>query len=66
MPDGSGPAPAVARRLVDRLRDGGVLVGLTGRSDSTMKIRPPLAFTTEHADRLVRELTAALPDVLNG
>ncbi len=62
-PGNGNPAPEVARRLVDRMRERGVLIGLTGAAESTLKIRPPLVFTTLHAERLVTELEASLADV---
>lgn len=52
-------APTAAR-LVDRLRDRGVLIGRTGPEDSVLKIRPPLVFGGEHVDILVDALEAAL------
>ena len=61
--DDGSPAPAIARQVVDRMRDRGVLIGLTGADGSTLKIRPPLAFTVAHADRLVTELEGSLRDL---
>jgi 4-aminobutyrate aminotransferase-like enzyme/Ser/Thr protein kinase RdoA (MazF antagonist) len=48
-----------ATALVEGLRGAGVLVGLTGPLDSVVKIRPPLVFDAEHAERLL-EATAAV------
>ncbi len=50
----------LASRIADDLREQGVLVGLTGKQDDVLKIRPPLAFTDEHADLLVSALARAL------
>lgn len=60
--NGVVPAPDLASRLVDRMRERGVLIGLTGAARSTLKIRPPLVFTAAHADRLVTELQGSLSD----
>ncbi|HZD88192.1 MAG TPA: aminotransferase class III-fold pyridoxal phosphate-dependent enzyme [Gaiellaceae bacterium] len=49
-----------AARVVDALRDDGVLVGRTGRDGDVVKIRPPLVFGDEHAELLVRALDRAL------
>jgi 4-aminobutyrate aminotransferase-like enzyme len=57
------PDAAIARRVVDRMRERGVLIGLTGAAESTLKIRPPLVFTAAHAERLVTELDASLHDL---
>jgi 4-aminobutyrate aminotransferase-like enzyme/Ser/Thr protein kinase RdoA (MazF antagonist) len=54
------PAPALAERVVNRLRDGGILIGRTGRHGNVLKIRPPLVFADEHADAVVEALTSAL------
>jgi 4-aminobutyrate aminotransferase-like enzyme/Ser/Thr protein kinase RdoA (MazF antagonist) len=62
-PDDDRPDPVMAQRVVDRMRERGVLIGLTGATGATLKIRPPLVFTEEHAERLVTELGASLRDV---
>jgi 4-aminobutyrate aminotransferase-like enzyme len=51
---------AFAERVVDRMRDDGVLIGRTGRAGNVLKIRPPLVFSTEDADMVVAALEAAL------
>jgi 4-aminobutyrate aminotransferase-like enzyme/Ser/Thr protein kinase RdoA (MazF antagonist) len=51
---------ASADRIVNRLRDEGILIGRTGRDGNVLKIRPPLVFTTEDADRLVELLAATV------
>jgi 4-aminobutyrate aminotransferase-like enzyme/Ser/Thr protein kinase RdoA (MazF antagonist) len=60
---GGAPDAALAARIVDAMRDRGVLIGRTAATDATLKIRPPLAFTGAHADRLTAELAAALSDL---
>ena len=52
--------PAGAGRLVGLLRDEGVLLGSEGVHGNVLKIRPPLAFGTDHADLLVQALDRAL------
>jgi len=53
-------AAVVADRIVNAMRDQGVLIGATGPHNNVLKIRPPLVFTQEHADIL----TIALGKVL--
>ncbi len=49
-----------ARRLVDRLAaEHGVLTGLEGPDACVLKLRPPLVFERQHADRLAAEIDAA-------
>jgi 4-aminobutyrate aminotransferase-like enzyme/Ser/Thr protein kinase RdoA (MazF antagonist) len=50
----------LAVRVADSLREEGVLVGLTGKQEDTLKIRPPLVFADEHAELLVSALDRAL------
>lgn len=62
--DGGGKVPdgATAAALVNALRRRRVLVSATGASGNVLKIRPPLVFTAEDADRLLTELEAALAE----
>jgi len=50
----------LAARVADDLREEGVLVGLTGKHDDVLKIRPPLVFADEHAELLVAALARVL------
>jgi 4-aminobutyrate aminotransferase-like enzyme/Ser/Thr protein kinase RdoA (MazF antagonist) len=54
------PDATAAERVVNALRDDGILIGRTGRGDNVLKIRPPLVFRDEHADALVEALGRAL------
>jgi 4-aminobutyrate aminotransferase-like enzyme len=56
------PDPALARSVVDGMRDRGVLIGSTGPADNVLKIRPPLVFAREHADLLAETLDTVLAD----
>jgi 4-aminobutyrate aminotransferase-like enzyme/Ser/Thr protein kinase RdoA (MazF antagonist) len=48
-----------AERVVNRVREHGILIGRTGRDDNVLKIRPPLVFADEHADEIQRALERA-------
>jgi 4-aminobutyrate aminotransferase-like enzyme len=50
----------LAARVADELRDQGILVGLTGKNEEVLKIRPPLVFVDEHAELLVATLDRIL------
>jgi 4-aminobutyrate aminotransferase-like enzyme/Ser/Thr protein kinase RdoA (MazF antagonist) len=50
----------LAGRVADELRENGILVGLTGKREDVLKIRPPLVFADEHADLLVAALDRIL------
>lgn len=63
--DGKEPAPELAIMLINRLRQRGFLIGAAGPFGSTLKIRPPLCFGTDHADMFItacdEELRAIAP-----
>src|SRR5262249_13343932 len=50
----------LAGRTADELREQGILVGLTGRNDDVLKVRPPLVFGYEHVELLVAALDRIL------
>jgi 4-aminobutyrate aminotransferase-like enzyme/Ser/Thr protein kinase RdoA (MazF antagonist) len=50
----------LAAHVADELRERGILVGLTGRGEDVLKIRPPLVFADEHSELLVYALDNAL------
>ena len=52
-----------AERVVNHLRDEGILIGRTGRDGNVLKIRPPLVFADEHADLVRDALACALDEV---
>jgi 4-aminobutyrate aminotransferase-like enzyme len=55
------PATAQTVRIVNGLRERGVLLSSTGEHANTLKIRPPLVFSQANADLLV----GTLDEVLN-
>jgi 4-aminobutyrate aminotransferase-like enzyme len=54
------PAPAQTKRVVNRMRELGVLISRIGMYDNILKIRPPMPFSKQHADLLVDRLNEAL------
>lgn len=57
------PAPAETSRLLNLLRDEGVLIGGEGKAGNVLKIRPPIVFTRAHADLAVAALDRALSNL---
>ncbi len=57
------PDRAAATAVANGLRRRRVLISTTGEAGNTLKIRPPLVFTTGDADRLVEALAATLDEV---
>lgn len=62
---GANPASGLSgraetTRVVNMMRRLGVLVGATGRNGDILKIRPPLTFERQHADRLLDSLDQTL------
>ena len=54
------PATAETARIVNAMRERGVLFSATGEQGNTLKIRPPLVFSEANADLLVETLDSVL------
>ena len=57
------PASAYADRVVNAMRDRGVLLSKLGRHRNTLKIRPPMPFGEEHLDILIGALDSVLSEM---
>jgi 4-aminobutyrate aminotransferase-like enzyme len=57
-----GGGRAFTNAVVEGLRRHGVLAGRTGRDGDVLKVRPPLIWAEEHADRFTAALRQALRD----
>ncbi|MDP3542548.1 MAG: aspartate aminotransferase family protein [Elusimicrobiota bacterium] len=55
-------APELTIRVVESMKDQGVLVGKGGLEGNTLRIQPPLCWTLADADRTVAALEQALKD----
>lgn len=58
------PAPALAKRVINHMRQHGVLISTIGKNNSILKIRPAMTFLPHHADILTDALDHALTSVL--
>lgn len=56
------PASSFADRVVNRLRQRGILLSRLGRHKNTLKIRPPMPFAEEHLDLLIATLDEVLAE----
>lgn len=54
------PDEPLASAIVNGLRERHVLISATGPHSNTLKIRPPLVFSSSNADRLLSEIEAVL------
>jgi 4-aminobutyrate aminotransferase-like enzyme len=63
-PDGT-PDPQLADRLMNHMRENGVLIGTTGPHYHVLKIRPPIVFQKEHAGIMLAAFVKALNESLN-
>ncbi len=61
---GDEPARDLALRMVNEMRQRGVLLSTVGRFDNALKIRPPCVFSRENADLLVSVMDDAFAAVL--
>ena len=57
------PATAETKRLINLMRERGVLVSRIGIKDNILKIRPPMPFSRQHADLLVDTFDEAMADL---
>jgi alanine-glyoxylate transaminase/(R)-3-amino-2-methylpropionate-pyruvate transaminase len=55
-------APDLTVRIVESMKDQGVLVGKGGLEGNTLRVQPPLCWTVKDADRAVAALEQALKD----
>jgi 4-aminobutyrate aminotransferase-like enzyme len=60
--EGKMPAPDDCRRVVNQMRERGVLLSRAGPRDNVLKIRPPMVFTASNADLLLETLEDVLKD----
>jgi 4-aminobutyrate aminotransferase-like enzyme len=54
------PATAETKRVVNAMRERGVLISRIGVHDNVLKIRPPMPFSQDNADLLLGTLDEAL------
>ena len=59
-PETLEPATAEASAVVNAMRERSILLSTDGPFDNVIKIKPPLVFTAEDADRVVSELDVVL------
>lgn len=57
------PATALTKRLVNEVKERGVLLNRIGQFDNVLKMRPPLPFTYEHADLLLSTVDEAMSNL---
>ena len=57
------PATAFTDRVINAMRDRGILLSKLGRHKNALKIRPPMPFSTANADLLFDTLDDVLADV---
>ncbi|HET6266636.1 MAG TPA: aminotransferase class III-fold pyridoxal phosphate-dependent enzyme [Acidobacteriota bacterium] len=62
-PETRQPATEDADRVVNRIRDLGVLLGTDGPFENVLKIRPPMPFTYADANLLVDTLSRVLTEI---
>ena len=56
------PAPELTVRVVESMKEQGVLVGKGGLEGNTLRVQPPLCWTVQDADRTVAALEQGLKD----
>jgi 4-aminobutyrate aminotransferase-like enzyme/Ser/Thr protein kinase RdoA (MazF antagonist) len=56
------PAPEHTAYIIERMKEEGVLISLDGPNRNVLKIKPPLVFTEDDADRLISVLDQVLAE----
>jgi len=59
-PETGAPDQPMASRVINALKENFILIGAAGLYGHTLKIRPPLCFTTAHAGRFLETLRRVL------
>ena len=59
-PDSRDPATREAERVINDMKDRGILLSTDGPHENVIKVKPPLVFSRADADRVVSELDAVL------
>jgi 4-aminobutyrate aminotransferase-like enzyme len=59
-PEGGKPNGALAGRIINAMKERGVLIGAAGPYGQVLKIRPPLPFSCGNAETLLDALGDAL------
>jgi 4-aminobutyrate aminotransferase-like enzyme len=57
------PAREETKRIINGMKDKGVLVGREGYSNNVLKIRPPMVFKPENADTLIKALDEVISEL---
>ncbi len=65
-PSTLAPAATLARAVIEGMRDRGILLSTDGPLHNVLKIKPPLVFSGEDADRLVETLDVVLGEAAPG
>lgn len=63
-PDGKQPDGELTRKVVSELRERRILISTTGKGENSLKIRPLLTFTQQHAELLLNQFEDTLKSVI--
>ena len=56
----NGPATQLTSKVVDQLKDNGILLGIDGPHHNVIKFKPPMCFKSSNADFLTEQLSLAI------
>ena len=54
------PAPEEAKLIIEEMKERGILLSIDGPLHNVIKIKPPLIFSEQNADRLIENLDQVL------
>lgn len=58
--DEKGPATNLTTKVIDEMKENGILLGIDGPHHNVIKFKPPMCFNKDNADLLVDKLKSAL------
>ncbi len=61
--EGKEPAAAETDRVLERMKDRGILIGKNGRYRNVLAFQPPLVITKDNVDEVIQNLDEVLGEV---
>ena len=62
-PETIEPASEIAEEVIERMKDEGILFNTEGPYNNVLKIKPPIIFTEENADRVINTMEKVLKNI---
>ena len=57
------PAPKKANEIINKMKEIGILISTDGPHNNVLKIKPPMVFSRENVQQIIRSLEEILPEI---